>query len=128
MTDERKAFSRRLKDAMMKAGYEARPTVLLKLFNSRYHGPSVSFQSVSRWLGGKAIPEQDKLQVLSMLFGIEPYILRYGQVSPEIGEGSERLLTGAGVRERQIIQAFLALSPRQRELVGALVDALLGVE
>ncbi|MEE7561217.1 transcriptional regulator, partial [Xanthomonas sp. Kuri4-2] len=78
MSDERQQFSRRLGDAMRAAGYEPRPAVLFRLFNTRYAGRSVSFQSASRWLGGRSIPEQDKLQVLAELFGIEPQRLRYG--------------------------------------------------
>ena len=112
---------------MRKAGYEPRPAVLLRVFNSRYHGTSVSFQSVSRWLGGKAIPGQDKLQVLSTLFGVEPHVLRFGQSSRRVNDATDSLMQGVGFRERQVIEAFLALPPQQRELVGALVDALLGV-
>ena len=52
--------------------------MLFRLFNARYPGRSVSFQSTSRWLGGRSIPEQDKLQVLAELFGVEPHHLRFG--------------------------------------------------
>lgn len=123
MSDERQEFSRRLAEAMRAAGYEPRPVVLFRLFNSRYRGRSVSFQSASRWLGGRSIPDQDKLVVLAGLLGVEPHVLRFGTGKHRVADAR----TGWPVmnaRERQIIDAFLALPPKQRELVGELVRAL----
>ncbi len=122
MSDERHEFSRRLAQAMGAAGYEPRPAVLFRLFNARYRGRSVSFQSASRWLGGRSIPEQDKLQVLADLFGVEPQRLRFGD-GKRVAE-SRGAWPGMGVREREVVEAFLALPLRQRELVGELVKAL----
>ncbi|MHC6217224.1 helix-turn-helix domain-containing protein [Stenotrophomonas acidaminiphila] len=122
MSDERFEFSRRLGQAMSAAGYEPRPAVLFRLFNARYTGRSVSFQSASRWLSGRSIPEQDKLQVLAELFGVAPQTLRFGEparVAEARGEWN-----AVGARERAVIDTFLALPPRQRELVGELVKAL----
>ncbi|MDF9441949.1 MAG: hypothetical protein ABS96_25420 [Lysobacteraceae bacterium SCN 69-123] len=122
MSDERFEFSRRLGQAMSAAGYEPRPAILFRLFNARYTGRSVSFQSASRWLSGRSIPEQDKLQVLAELFGVAPQTLRFGEparVAEARGEWN-----AVGARERAVIDTFLALPPRQRELVGELVKAL----
>ena len=58
--DEKAEFAQRLRAAMQFAGYEARPAVLEKQFNTRYWGRSVTFQAVSRWLRGEAMPAQDK--------------------------------------------------------------------
>lgn len=125
MNDERQAFSRRLAEAMRKAGYEPRPNVLMKVFNSRYAGTSVREMSTSRWLGGKAIPRQDKLQVLADLFGVEPQVLRFGKAGKgRVAEPQAAWHAGIGAREQQVIQAFLTLPPRRRELVGELVAAL----
>lgn len=126
MSDEREQFSRRLAEAMQAAGYEPQPGVLHKLFNSRYSGRSVSFQTVSRWLRGAALPEQDKLQVLAAVLGAEPHVLRFGAAAKSrVGEGASPW-AGAGARERQVIEAFLALPPKRREVVAALVKALAG--
>lgn len=126
MSDEREQFSRRLAEAMQAAGYEPQPGVLHKLFNSRYSGRSVSFQTVSRWLRGAALPEQDKLQVLAAVLGAEPHVLRFGAAAKSrVGEGTPPW-AGAGARERQVIEAFLALPPKRREVVAALVKALAG--
>ncbi len=110
---------------MRAAGYEPRPAVLFRLFNTRYTGRSVTFQSASRWLGGRSIPEQDKLQVLADLFGIEPAQLRYGNGNrTRLAEQRMAWATGVGTRELEVIEAFLTLPIRQRELVGELVQAL----
>lgn len=125
MNDERQAFSRRLADAMRKAGYEPRPNLLMKAFNSRYNGRSITEMSASRWLNGGAIPNQDKLQVLADVFGVEPQVLRFGRAGRvRVAELQAAWPAGAGARERQVISAFLALPPKRRELVGELVAAL----
>lgn len=123
MNNERQDFSRRLADAMCAAGYEPRPAVLFRLFNASYSGRSVSFQTVSRWLGGRALPEQDKLQVLARLFGIEPHLLRFGKGS-RIAESALAWPSPIGLHERETINAFLALPVQRRELVAQLVKAL----
>ena len=76
---EKTEFAQRLRDAMLAAGYPDRPAVLEREFNSRYWGRSVTFQAVSRWLRGEAIPSQDKLQVLADWLRVEPQALRFGE-------------------------------------------------
>ncbi len=125
MSDERYEFSQRLAEAMRTIGYEPRPAVLFKLFNAKYRGRSVSFQTASRWLNGRSMPEQDKMQVLADVFGVEPHVLRFGVTAKsKVAETQAAWPTGAGARERQVIEAFLALPPKRRELVGELVKAL----
>lgn len=125
MSDERHQFSLRLAEAMQALGYEPRPAVLFRLFNTKYRGRSVSFQTVSRWLNGHSMPAQDKLQVLADLFGVEPHVLRFGaKPKGKVAETQAVWPTGTGAREKQVIEAFLALPPKRRELVGELVKAL----
>lgn len=126
MSDERKAFARRLAEAMRSKGYEAKPGVLLVLFNSRYKGRSIGFSSASKWLRGMTLPEQDKLQVLADLFGIEPQTLRYGTRARNnrIAEPQVVWPAGTGARERRVFEAYLALSPKRREMVEVMVAAL----
>ena len=76
--DQKLEFAERLRTAMLAAGLEARPGVLLNLFNTHYWGRSVTFQAVSRWLRGEAIPGQDKLITLAEVLRIEPEVLRFG--------------------------------------------------
>ena len=125
MKSEKQEFSKRLAEAMRGSGYEPRPVELMRLFNSRYNGVSVTDMSTSRWLNGGAIPNQDKLQVLADLFGVDPQLLRYGKAGKgRIAESQATWLAALGARERQVIEAFLALPPERRELVGELVEAL----
>lgn len=108
---------------MQAAGHEPRPSVLFRQFNARYGGRSVSFQAVSRWLNGKSIPEQDKLQVLAGVLGVEPHVLRYGGKS-KVGEGREAWPEAFGAPDRSMIDAYLTLPAAQRRLVRELVQAL----
>ena len=124
MSDERYEFSQRLAAAMQTLGYEPRPAVLFRLFNAKYRGRSVSFQTASRWLNGRSMPEQDKLQVLAEVLGVQPHVLRFGAQKNKVAETQAVWPAGTGVRERHVIEAFLALPPKRRELVGELVKAL----
>ncbi|MBN8261286.1 MAG: hypothetical protein J0L59_03065 [Xanthomonadales bacterium] len=122
MNDERQEFSKRLAGALQKAGYEPRPGVLHKLFNSRYRGVSVTFQSVSRWLGGKSIPEPDKLRVLAALVGMEPHELQFGG-KPRVGEAVPAW-ESLSAPDRATMDAYLGLPAPQRKLVRELVAML----
>ena len=126
MSDERQAFARRLTEAMQAKGYEAKPGVLLVLFNSHYPGRSVGFSSASKWLRGLSLPEQDKLQVLADLFGVEPQTLRFGTPvrNKHVAGPQPAWPTGVSARERRVFEGYLALSPKRRELVETMVAAL----
>lgn len=111
-------FAERLRAAMVAAGMEPRPGVLLHVFNSHYWGRSVTFQAVSRWLKGEAIPAQDKLVVLAGLLAIEPDVLRFGpQARQALNERRERWDSGVSYLERETFDAFLQLPPNQRKLI-----------
>lgn len=124
MKEEREALSRRLADAMREAGYEPRPNVLLKLFNSRYRGRSVSFQSVSRWLRGISIPAQDKLVLLAKLLGTEPQVLRYGNAASRVSEPRAEWQIDLKPHERELVDAYRNLSTQHRKLVREMIAAL----
>lgn len=112
---------------MRAKGYEAKPGVLLVLFNSHYTGRSIGFSSASKWLRGLTLPEQDKLRVLADLFGVEPQALRYGAParSKRIAEPQATWPTGVSARERHVFEGYLSLSPKRRELVETMVAALI---
>jgi transcriptional regulator with XRE-family HTH domain len=111
-------FAQRLRDAMAAAGLEPRPAVLLNLFNTRYWGRSVSFQAVSRWLRGEAIPEQDKLVVLAEALHVQPEVLRFGTSVRQAIEGrQQRWDSSVGYLERETFDAFLQLPVEQRKMI-----------
>jgi transcriptional regulator with XRE-family HTH domain len=116
--DNKLEFAQRLRDAMVAAGLEPRPGVLLTLFNTNYWGRSVTFQAVSRWLKGEAIPAQDKLVVLAGLLKVEPEVLRFGEgVRQAIQDHRRRWGEGVGYLERETFDAFLQLPAPQRKLI-----------
>jgi transcriptional regulator with XRE-family HTH domain len=116
--DNKLEFAQRLRDAMVAAGLEARPGVLLTVFNTNYWGRSVSFQAVSRWLKGEAIPEQDKLLVLADVLKVEPEVLRFGDgIRKSLQERKQRWDEGISYLERETFDAFLKLPAPQRKLI-----------
>jgi len=123
--DEKTQFAERLRAGMLAAGYQARPGVLEKEFNSRYWGRSVTFQAVSRWLRGEAIPSQEKLQVLADWLNIEPHVLRFGEGPIKtIREKRKRWDEGIGYQERELFEAFLSLPADQRKAVREIILGL----
>lgn len=116
--DQKLEFSERLRAAMLAAGLEARPGVLLNLFNTHYWGRSVTFQAVSRWLRGEAIPEHDKLITLAEVLKIEPEVLRFGDgVRQAVQQHRQRWEEGVGYLERETFDAFLQLPAPQRKVI-----------
>lgn len=122
--NEKLEFAERLRNAMLAAGYEARPSVLEKGFNSRYWGRSVTFQAVSRWLRGEAIPSQEKLQVLAEWLKIEPHALRFGEQAAESIRAKRRQWDEAlDFQEREAIERYLSLPAPQRKVVREVIEA-----
>ena len=116
--DQKLEFAERLRAAMLAAGLEVRPGVLLNLFNTHYWGRSVTFQAVSRWLRGEAIPAQDKLITLAEVLKIEPEVLRFGEkVRKSVQVKRQRWEEGVGYLERETFDAFLQLPAPQRKLI-----------
>jgi len=124
MEEEKTAFARRLRAALEDAGIEPSAAVLEKRFNSRYRGTPVTVQAISGWLTGRYMPKQDKIRVLAELVRIDPHVLQFGGGGRIAEARAEWLPTAVGARERRVIDAFLALPPKRRELVAELVTAL----
>ena len=123
MADHRAEFSERLTAAMRKAGYEPRPGVLMKQFNSRFRGPSIRFQTASRWLGGQGIPKPDKLAVLADWLHVDRGLLGFGEKSRRASDRQVRE-ERASYEEDELIEGFRALPADHRKLVRELIDAL----
>lgn len=123
--DEKLEFAQRLSAAMQEAGYEARPAVLEREFNTRYWGKPVTYQAVTRWLKGEAIPAQDKLQILADWLRIEPHILRFGgQALYSVQEKKKRWEAAISGPEREILETFINLPPEQKNVARAVILAL----
>jgi len=116
--NEKIEFSNRLRDAMIKAGYVASPSVLEHEFNLRWYGRSISNQAAWGWLNNRSIPTQEKLQVLAEWLKIEPEVLRFGEaVRKSIQQHKQRWDEGVGYLERETFDAFLKLPAPQRKLI-----------
>lgn len=116
--NEKVEFSNRLRVGMVEAGYQARPSVLEREFNLRWHGTSISLQAAWSWLNSKSIPAQDKIQVLAEWLKIQPEILRFGEsVRHSVQQHRKRWDEGAGYLERETFDAFLKLPAPQRKII-----------
>lgn len=126
--DQKLEFAERLQAAMRTAGLEPRPAVLLNVFNTNYWGRSVTFQAVSRWLRGEAIPGQDKLITLAEVLKVEPEVLRFGDaVRKSVQAQRQRWDEGVGYLERETFDTFLKLPAQQRKIVREVILAFAAV-
>lgn len=123
--DEKAEFAARLKQAMLDAGYEARPSVVEREFNQRFWGRSISFQAARQWLLGNAVPQQDKLQVLADWLKIEPQTLRFGgKAAISVQEKKKRWEDSIAGPEREILEAFINLPAPQKKVAREVILAL----
>lgn len=121
--DEKTEFSNRLKQAIQDAGYQLRPTILEREFNTRYWGRPVTVQAVRRWLRGEAIPSQEKLQVLADWLKIEPHALRFGEQAAESIRAKRKQWEEAlDFQERETIERYLNLPIEQRKLIREVIN------
>lgn len=118
MENVKAQFADRLRDAMRAAGYEPRPVVLEREFNTRYWGKPMTLHGVRRWLRGETLPTQEKLLVLAEWLGVPPQQLRFGsEVAQRVQQRRARWDSGVGYQDRDIFEAFLKLPVPQRRLI-----------
>ena len=123
--NEKMEFSQRLRDAMVRMGYVASPSVLEHEFNLRWPGRSISNQAAWGWLNSRSIPTQDKLQVLAEWLKTAPEVLRFGEaVRHKVREHQRRWDESLNYTEREVIDAYLQLPGPQRKVVREVVLAL----
>ncbi|QBM26247.1 transcriptional regulator [Hydrogenophaga pseudoflava] len=123
--NEKMEFSQRLRDAMVRMGYVASPSVLEHEFNLRWPGRSISNQAAWGWLNSRSIPTQDKLQVLAEWLKLAPEVLRFGEaVRYKVREHQRRWDESLNHTEREVIDAYLQLPAPQRKVVREVVLAL----
>lgn len=122
--NEKIDFSKRLRDAMVKAGYAASPSVLEHEFNLRWYGRSISNQAAWGWLNNRSIPTQEKLQVLAEWLKVEPQVLRFGEaVRNSVQQHKKRWDEGVGYLERETFDTFMKLPAPQRKVVREVIQA-----
>lgn len=122
---ETRAFAERLKKALDAAGVRASPTRVANEFNSRYWGKSITPHTARNWLIGKSIPTQDKLRVLSDWLHVSPDVLRFGALAKAAHAAEPAGVdANADLVDRELIQRYLSLPPRDRKTVRDVVTAL----
>ena len=125
MTDERAEFSKRLAAAMTAQGHAPRPVVLFTQFNLRFRGTPVAFQTASRWLNGKGIPEQDRLVVLADWLKESPDFLRFGDRASRGKLGAKQVKEEApAYDEQKVFDIYRALPAAQQKVVCDVILAL----
>lgn len=125
MENSKAEFARRLTEAMVAAGYDARPAVLEREFNLRYFGKPMTLHGVRRWLRGETLPSHEKLVVLANWLSVPPEQLSYGLgISLEIKGAAQTLgRSSESYQEREIIEAFLSLPVPQRRVLREVILA-----
>jgi hypothetical protein len=123
MEKDKKAFGERLGKAMAAAGYEAKAAVLAREFNQRYIGKAVTLHGVRRWLLGETIPGEDKLLVLGRWLKVEPQHLVWGDEPKKIAREKKTWAEAIDFREKEIFEAFLALTASQKKIIREVVMA-----
>ncbi|MDR0479055.1 MAG: helix-turn-helix domain-containing protein [Burkholderiaceae bacterium] len=125
MKKEQAAFGEHLRRALRKAGLSESATELADLV-SWAGGDAVTVQAAHNWIRGRTMPRRQNLKALAGALKISPEAL-YGD-APDAAEltagASIRANRAPGARDRQTIDAYLALPPKRRRLVGELVAAL----
>lgn len=119
--DKRQEFGKRLREAMKAAGYEDRPGVLLDQFTQRHWGEPVSFQTASKWLNGKSIPQEHRLIDIAEWLGVEPQVLRYGEKAVHAARDRNKQREELAYAERETLDALMRLSPEHRNLVRLII-------
>lgn len=125
---EREEFSRRLKHALRGAGMGTPGAIrLAQGFNERYSGQGITHQAAQKWLGGEAIPTQDKLRTLANWLGVSIAWLRDGE-GKETGSGAAHdaaaLAYRINVSEQELVRRYRKLSDRQQQAVAEIITAL----
>ena len=103
---------------MTAAGYEPRPAVLEREFNTRYWGKPMTLHGVRRWLRGETLPTHEKLLVLAEWLGVPPQQLNFGDENQrKVEQRRARWDSGIGYQDRDVFEAFLKLPIPQRKLI-----------
>lgn len=78
-SDERDAFSQRLRTALDRAGWKGMgPAMLAREFNRR-SASGITVHAARKWLMGESIPTQARLRSLAEWLGVSAEWLRFGE-------------------------------------------------
>ena len=117
-------FAERLRKAVIAAGYDPKPGLVHKQFNTHWHGRPVSFQAARAWLIGTSVPEDRKLAALADWLDVTPEFLRYGnRPARDVREPAPAWMTGLSAYDRGSFDALMSLPAAERRRLGELIRA-----
>jgi hypothetical protein len=124
MKNEKIKFAERLIDALKASGYKPEPAVLEREFNLRHYGKPMTLHGVRKWLIGESIPPYEKIITLAKWLKVAPEDLTFGlEIKQKIKQENQRWKDEVGYQEREVFEAFLALSVPQRKIVREVIQA-----
>jgi transcriptional regulator with XRE-family HTH domain len=122
---ERRAFSSRLHEVLIKSSYSPdSPTQLAREFNVRYAGRSITVHASRKWLMGEAIPTQEKLRVLAQWLGVTAEWLRFGGKTVDAAADRPNDAHWINPRDLAILENLQRLDDKHRDIVHTLVRQL----
>lgn len=121
-SDERDAFSQRLRAALDRAGWKGMgPAMLAREFNRR-SANNITVHAARKWLMGESIPTQERLRSLAEWLGISAEWLRFGGAGQAGGQtGLETAGADVSALRADIEQLDAAQLRVVRELVALLL-------
>ncbi|URL06531.1 helix-turn-helix domain-containing protein [Avibacterium sp. 21-595] len=131
--NEKEQFATNLKKAMVKKGFQVKPSVLETAFNLKYKGQAITPQAASQWLNGKMIPRLDKLKVLSTILNVDLSDLVPLNILQKLQAGELRRIGTpeelrwenlATQQDKALFNHFLDLPEPQRNVVREVIIAL----
>jgi len=128
-SEEKKGFTKRLAEALRRADlHDAGPSHIAREFNLRYQGNPVTTQAVRKWLGGLALPSQDKMRVLAEWLDVAPQWLRFGEGVRDERNVTRQESTAYRADYPTLLRKFDLLNDPHRKMVFEIVLALLRLE
>lgn len=125
MNNEKIKFAERLAEALKASGYKPEPAVLEREFNLRHYGKPMTLHGVRKWLIGESVPPFEKIMTLAKWLNVAPEDLTFGlEIKQKIKRENQRWKDEIGFQEREIFEAFLALSTSHRKTVREVIQAL----
>ena len=127
--DEKQGFSKRLRESLKRAAPTAEgPAALAREFNLRYDGTPVTVQAVRKWVGGRALPSQDKIRALALWLEVSPQWLRYGEGETAPARALRQEAAAYRADSGWVAKKYEALNDGHKKMVAELLVALLRLE
>src|SRR5262245_51419560 len=125
---ERQDFSKRLREALRRAPAADGTAAIAREFNLRYEGRPVTAQAVGKWLAGRALPSQDKIQALSLWLEVSPHWLRFGDGEAKAAPVLRQTPATYRVEPQWLQKKYDALSEAHKKIIVEVLVALLKLE